>query len=128
MKLTKIALSVAVGLSLAGCGAKDGAYDTIDDLGSKPLEQSTVQDFKNEELWVYVPSTGNAPRYAADMFPFFQGNEKVVKLRFEEDGLKVVQVDRDMTTADGNSRWNDGAPVLIIPGDYKDYRCALDAY
>ena len=42
--------------------------------------------------------------------------------------MRVVEVDRDTTALGQPPRWNDVAPVLTIPGDYLDYRCAEDAY
>ncbi|MGH1409930.1 MAG: zinc-dependent metalloprotease [Aeromonas sp.] len=122
MKQTVIAATVS--FFLFGCGAGDEPYKEV----PKAVEQQTWQQFNTDELWLYVPSTADAPRYAVNMDPFFQGDEKIVKLQFVEEGLRVVEVDRDTTAPGQPSRWNDVAPVLTIPGNYLDYRCAEDAY
>lgn len=122
MKQTIIAATVS--FFLFGCGADDEPYKEV----PKSVEQQTWQPFNTDELWLYVPSTADAPRYAVNMNPFFQGEEKIVKLQFVEEGLRVVEVDRDTTAPGQPSRWNDVAPVLTIPGDYLNYRCAEDAY
>ncbi|WP_429019810.1 zinc-dependent metalloprotease [Aeromonas allosaccharophila] len=122
MKQTIIAATVS--FFLFGCGAGDEPYKEV----PKAVEQQAWQQFNTDELWLYVPSTADAPRYAVNMDPFFQGEEKIVKLQFVEEGLRVVEVDRDTTALGQPPRWNDVAPVLTIPGDYLDYRCAEDAY
>ncbi|MGL6445524.1 hypothetical protein ACSZNO_02410 [Aeromonas veronii] len=122
MKQTIIAATVS--FFLFGCGAGDEPYKEV----PKAVEQQAWQQFNTDELWLYVPSTADAPRYAVNMDPFFQGEEKIVKLQFVEEGLRVVEVDRDTTAPGQPPRWNDVAPVLTIPGDYLDYRCAEDAY
>jgi len=122
MKQTIIAATVS--FFLFGCGAGDEPYKEV----PKAVEQQAWKQFNTDELWLYVPSTADAPRYAVNMDPFFQGEEKIVKLQFVEEGLRVVEVDRDTTEPGQPPRWNDVAPVLTIPGDYLDYRCAEDAY
>ncbi|KUE80525.1 hypothetical protein ATO46_16280 [Aeromonas schubertii] len=117
-------IAASVSMLLLGCGAGDEPYKEV----PKAAEQQAWRAFDTGELWLYVPSTADAPRYASNMDPFFQGDEKVVRLQFVEEGLRVVQVDRDTTAAGQPPRWNDVAPVLTIPGDYRDYRCAEDAY
>ncbi|MGL5840424.1 MAG: zinc-dependent metalloprotease [Aeromonas hydrophila] len=122
MKQTIIAATVS--FIIFGCGAGDEPYKEV----PRATEQQAWQQFNTHELWLYVPSTADAPRYAVNMDPFFQGKEKIVRLQFVEEGLRVVEVDRDTTAPGQPSRWNDVAPVLTIPGDYLDYRCAEDAY
>ena len=117
-------IAASVSMLLLGCGAGDEPYKEV----PKAAEQQAWRAFDTGELWLYVPSTADAPRYAVNMDPFFQGDEKVVRLQFVEEGLRVVEVDRDTTAPGQPPRWNDVAPVLTIPGDYRDYRCAEDAY
>lgn len=117
-------IAASVSMLLLGCGAGDEPYKEV----PKAAEQQAWRAFDTGELWLYVPSTADAPRYAVNMDPFFQGDEKVVRLQFVEEGLRVVEVDRDTTAPGQPPRWNDVAPVLTIPGDYRDYRCAEDSY
>ncbi|MDO6527193.1 zinc-dependent metalloprotease [Motilimonas sp. 1_MG-2023] len=133
MKLTKLAFSVAVGLSLVGCGAGDAPYDEV----VKPKEQVKKDVFDTNKVYMYMPSMSKAPRYAVAMAPFMQGDEQLVRLNFSEDGLQVRAINSDVVSqAQLNNgdfgRWNDSvndnAPVLTIPGDYADYRCRLDDY
>lgn len=122
--LRKTFIALAIGLTLAGCGAKDEPYKEV----KRAPEEKEWSSFSTPDLWLYVPSTGDAPRYASNMDPFFQGEEKVVQLRFVDGALRVMEVDQDKTSTESESRWNDVAPVLEIPGRYSDYRCALDKY
>lgn len=117
-------IAASVSMLLLGCGAGDEPYKEE----PKAAELQAWRAFESNDLWLYVPSTADAPRYAANMDPFFQGEEKVVRLQFVEEGLRVVEVDRDTTEPGQPSRWNDVAPVLTIPGAYRDYRCAEDSY
>ncbi len=133
MKLTKLAFSVAVGLSLVGCGAGDAPYDEV----VKPTEQVKKDVIDTNKVYMYMPSMSKAPRYAVAMAPFMQGEEQLVRLNFSEDGIQVRAINSDVVSQaqldNGDfGRWNDdvvdNAPVLTIPGDYADYRCKLDAY
>lgn len=76
-----------------------------------------------EGKYLYVPMTLGTPREVKIADPFYQGNEKVVKLQWSEDGLEVLELDKE-------DRWNDNPlnnhPVLKIPGSHKDYTCTTD--
>ena len=55
---------------------------------------------KNEDLdldaeYLYVPSTHDAPKDMAAADPFFQGSEKIVKLKLSEEGLNVYEIEDD---------------------------------
>lgn len=126
LKHAIIAASIAAILS--GCGAEDRAYDTYE----KPSQEITVRSLDTESLWMYMPSTGDAPRYALTQRGFFQGDPKLVTLRFDEfNGIYVEEVDRDKVNPDDPSRWDseiNRAPVLKIPGEFRQYRCAENSY
>ena len=133
MKLTKLALSVAVGLSLVACGAGDAPYDEV----AKPKELLKKDVFDTSKVYMYMPSMSKAPRYAVAMAPFMQGQEQLVRLNFSDSGLHVRAINPDIVSqAQLNNgdfgRWNDSdvdnAPLLTIPGAYSEYRCKLDAY
>ncbi len=83
----------------------------------KPYKEKL--EARNTE-YLYLVSTLGAPREVASQAPFFQGEEKIVKFRYEEDGLKLYESEKDL-------RFNDNplnsSPVLTIPGEYVEYRC-----
>ena len=123
----KLAIATAVSIMLSGCGTEKREYDVVE----RPAEEITVDKLDTKALWVYMPSTGAASRYAITQRGNFQGTPKLVTLKFDEDnGIIVSQVDRDKVTA-ADSRWNDDintAPVLHIPGEFRQYRCRENAF
>lgn len=126
--LKKIVITIAICAALTGCGTKERPYDVYE----RPAEEITTASLDTESLWLFMPSTGAAPRYAMTQRGFFQGSPKLVTLRFDKkNGIMAEEVDRDKLSADHNSRWNseiNQAPVLKIPGEFRQYRCALNAY
>ncbi|MEF1184521.1 zinc-dependent metalloprotease [Vibrio sinaloensis] len=121
-------IAASIAAILSGCGADDRAYDTYE----KPSQEISVRSLDTESLWMYMPSTGEAPRYALTQRGFFQGDPKLVTLRFDEfNGIYVEEVDRDKVNVDDPSRWDseiNRAPVLKIPGEFRQYRCAENSY
>ncbi len=113
---------------LSGCGAEDRPYDTYE----RAAEEITVKSLDTESLWMFMPSTTETPRYAMTQRGFFQGDPKLVTLRFDKNnGIYAEEVDRDKVTADADSRWDSDinrAPVLKIPGEFRQYRCAENSY
>lgn len=86
-----------------------------------------------ESEYVYVPMTHGTPRKIEGAAPFYQGTEKIVKIRFQKDGLEVYEPEAKVLTAEGKlattkMSTNDlnSAPVLKIPGSYIDFTCAKD--
>ncbi len=124
----KLALASTIGVLLAGCGAEKRPYDAYE----RPAEEITVDSLDTKSLWLYMPSTGNTPRYAITQRGFFQGEPKLVTLSFDEfNGIMVSEVDRDKLTEGQESRWNseiNKAPILSIPGEFREYRCRLNDY
>ncbi|EGA68872.1 hypothetical protein VISI1226_11102 [Vibrio sinaloensis DSM 21326] len=121
-------IAASIAAILTGCGAEDRAYDTYE----KPTQEISVKSLDTDSLWMYMPSTGEAPRYALTQRGFFQGDPKLVTLRFDEfNGIYVEEVDRDKVNSDDPSRWDseiNRAPVLKIPGEFRQYRCAENGY
>ena len=131
--LTKILVAVT-GLSIIGC-AKEKPYD----IKYKEVKELSRSQIVTEETvtmpdgtkvtkpveYLYVPMTLGTPMNVVDADPFYQGDEKVVRLEWSEAGLEVLEMERDERFNDNNL--ND-LPVLSIPGDYVSYRCAEDAY
>ncbi len=75
-----------------------------------------TRDF-SDQLWLYVPSTGAVPRYVQNIDPFFQGEEKIVRLHWHNNAMQVIEEDRDRINQE-SPRWQQGAPVLTLPVEY----------
>jgi hypothetical protein len=124
----KLAIGAIVSVALYGCGAEERSYESV----PRAEEQITTNSLDTEALWLYMPSTGAAPRYATSQRGFFQGTPKLVKLRFDKkNGIIAEEVDRDTIRTEKHSRYADvinQAPVLKIPGEFKHYRCAEDEF
>ncbi|MDO6707833.1 hypothetical protein [Photobacterium sp. 1_MG-2023] len=130
---TRFMLSALNTVLLAGCGADDNDYKLVD----KKPEQITRNALKTDQMYLYMPSMGKAPRYAASMAPFVQGQEKLVRVIYTETGLEVREISPDaiaqaQLAQPDSIRWNDVeshlSPVLTIPGTYQVYQCKEDAY
>ncbi|NRA62794.1 MAG: hypothetical protein HRU25_18240, partial [Psychrobium sp.] len=119
----KLAIAAVVSIMLNGCGAEDREYDVLE----RSKEEVTIKSLDTKSLWMYMPSTGAAPRYAISQRGFFQGTPKLVTLSFDEkNGIVATEVDRDKLAEASDSRWDsdiNGAPVLKIPGEFREYRC-----
>lgn len=136
MKHTKTikTLSVLATIAFMGC-AKEKPYDVqykeVELLSRNQIvTEETVQLEDGSTVtrpveYVYVPMTLGTPMNVTDADPFYQGQEKVVRLQWAEEGLEVVEIERDRRFADNDLN---EYPVLTIPGAYKDYRCREDAY
>ncbi|UXI01868.1 zinc-dependent metalloprotease [Photobacterium sp. TY1-4] len=126
-------LSVLCTAILAGCGADDQAYESV----PRKAEQIKKTDLNTEQVYLYMPSMAKAPRYAVSMAPFMQGQEKLVRLIYTQDGLEVRQISPDVISQAQISdhdlgRWTDvetdNSPLVKIPGTYQEYRCEEDSY
>ncbi|MBI2522083.1 MAG: zinc-dependent metalloprotease [Bdellovibrio sp.] len=82
-----------------------------------------AKDVDLNSEFLYVPSTHGTPREVVAADPFFQGDEKIVKFRWFEDGLRIYEMEKD-----GRFTENDlnNAPVLTIPGRHVEWQCAKD--
>ena len=74
--------------------------------------------------FLFLASTLGAPRNIVSQLPNYQGHEKIVKFRFEEDGLKVYQVEEDIRFTDNPLNEK---PILSVPLEYLDFKCATNA-
>ena len=121
---------------ITGCIEKDGSYKKSTSRTSDMIEKSALD---MDATYLYVPSSGAAPRFAKSQNPFFQGDEKLVQLRFVENGLEVLEIDSD-AELDENGMIVQGryvtesevgfknSPVLTIPGKHLDFRCQKDQF
>ncbi|MGF1767539.1 zinc-dependent metalloprotease [Enterovibrio makurazakiensis] len=139
MKLNRLILSASIAAILAGCGADNQEYQTLDSRSDKEIAVSNIK----EGRWLYVPTTGAAPRFALSQFPFLQGIPKLVELCFSETGLELREYDKNypdrslikdesgfcnvagQNVNDDNTNF---PAVLKIPGEFAAYRCKEDAY
>ena len=101
-----------------GC-AKERPYDEL----YKDAEQISRSIVDTERDHLYLVSTQEAPRKVPTANPFYQGNEKIVKFKWEKSGLNVYAYDKDKRFEKNSI--ND-EPILVIPGDYMEYRCKED--
>jgi hypothetical protein len=106
-------------LSLAACTKKlDYKTEFKEKVQGKDLISTT-------DVYVYQPSMANSSRTDAGARPYWMGEEKLVKLRWTENALQIVQVEKD-PRFQGNSA-NDKL-VISVPVEHIEYRCAPDKY
>ena len=125
-KFNNIVVLVLGSLLLASC-AKEKEYDKV----YKKAETLKISDVltKNADgtptKYLYVPMTLGTPREVAEANPYFQGDEKIVMLEFTKDGLEVLEIEKDERFVNNDLN---NTPVLTIPVDYKQYKCAEDEF
>jgi len=93
-------------------------YQSIPNLKDKPLIHKEQIDLESE--YIFLPSTHDTPRKVADASAFFQGQERIVKLKLEENGLTIYQQESDSRFLDNDLN---NSPVLKIEGSHLDYDC-----
>tara|TARA_B100000925_G_scaffold290036_1_gene274320 strand:+ start:1828 stop:6438 length:4611 start_codon:yes stop_codon:yes gene_type:complete len=93
-------------------------FNAFPNLENKPLVKKNKIDLNSE--YVFLPSTHDTPRKVADASAFFQGQERIVKLKLEEDGLIVYEQESDTRFQDNELN---NSPVLKISGSHLDYDC-----
>lgn len=79
--------------------------------------------FDLDAEYLYVPMTMGTPREVIAADPFFQGKEKIVKMKFVKDGLEIYELEKDDRFGDNDLN---NKPVLKIAGKHKDYKCKED--
>lgn len=124
-----LCIAITSAFALSGCGAGEEPYKEL----PKDEKQVTTADIDKagERQYLYIRSVGKAPRYAASIRGFSQGDPKLVTLRKTENGIQVRQLDRDAIGLGHDSRYTDDynkAPILTIPGAYIDYKCTEDQW
>ena len=129
MKRSLLYLAMSSTVLLAGCGAGEEPFKEV------PRDENEVTTAKidkaGERQYMYIRSVGKAPRYAASIRGFSQGDPKLVTLTKSKNGIQVNQIDRDTIGLGHDSRYPDKyneAPVLTIPGAYIDYKCQEDKW
>lgn len=126
MKHIKQMTLLTLGLVLLGGCAKEKEYDDVYKPDVESLSKfPCAKNLKDAPEMLYVPMTLGTPREVADANPFYQGGEKVVKCVFTEEGIEVVEIEKDERFSDNDLN---NTPVLMIPGKYKEYGCKEDQY
>lgn len=130
MQKKMLCLCISTGIvMLTGCGVEEEPYREL----AKDEAQVSVAaiDQASERQYLYIRTVGKAPRYAASIRGFSQGDPKLVKLSTTKNGILVSQIDRDNIGLGHDSRYDDEsneAPVLTIGGDYIDFKCTEDRW
>ncbi len=70
--------------------------------------------------YIYVPMTMGTPREVIAADPFYQGKEKIVKMKFSKDGLEIFEIEKDERFQDNDLN---NSPVFTIPGKHLDFKC-----
>ncbi|WP_332404814.1 zinc-dependent metalloprotease [Vibrio metschnikovii] len=139
--MRRLLLASSITAILAGCGADKQSYDTL----PRDIKEIAVKDLKTEGRWFYVPTTGAAPRFAINQFPFLQGMGRYAEVCFSERGLEVRNYDSNYpdatlpkdangycipqpSNAVGSDKQTNFSHILTIPGDFAAYRCQEDRY
>ena len=99
-------------------------YQYKGDGVAKVLDKKSIADVE----MMYVASSDMANQDstgAAQAMPYWQGEEKIVKMRFTADALQVVQVNEEDRLQDNKTNEK---VVMEIPVSHIEYRCAEDRY
>jgi len=102
---------------LVSCAKKPG-YDEV----TKDKDIVTISSaIDTNSEYLYVPMSLGAPREVVSAYAYFQGQEKIVKLKMMEEGLVAYQTDKDKRF-EGNDL--NETLVFTLPGTYHSYRCS----
>ncbi len=116
----KIALFLVFSsLLFAGCG---------EERENKFLSKIEVFDkslIDTNQEYLYIPSTDQVSRTTQVGRPFFQGQEEIVKLKFEKDFLVAYVQETDPRFSDNPTN---NKPAFRIPITHVDYREAKDPF
>ena len=123
--LTMVSL-VALSSLMAAC-TKEVPYKTVyKGAGTDQVQEKSVIDTNAEYLYVGSSDLANQDSTgASNARPYWQGEEKIVKFRFTDKALQVLQVNEEARLKDNKT--NDKI-LFEIPVNHVDYRCATDRY
>ena len=122
-KLTRILIA----LWLVGC-AREQPYDSLEMPGRQVFSKSVLSEEMDKSLnddneFLFLASTLGAPRAVVSQFPHYQGEPKIIKFRFERDGIKGHERDEDDRFAQNSLNEK---PIIHIPVEYVDFKCATN--
>lgn len=110
---------LALAMGLIACGAE---------REHKPLPKIEVfskSSIDTEAEYLYVPSTDQVSRSTNQGRPYWQGDARIVKLRFEKNHLVAYAVEKDDRFADNTTN---SKPVFRIPIRHIEYREMRDPF
>ncbi len=114
------ALLLSIALTFLSC-AKNKAYETVYKT-PETIEKSNL--VSTDDTYMYLPSTLQTPRAQSNVSGFFQGDQKLVKFRYTEKNLEIIELDSDSRFS---ANEQNASPVISIPVTYKDYNCVENA-
>lgn len=115
----KLFLSLMIFGTLIGCGQE---------RNHKPLPKIEVFSkslIDTSKEYLYVPSTDQVSRTTRIGRPYFQGDEKIVKFKFEKNYLVAYAQEKDQRFEDNETN---SKPVFRIPISHVDYREMKDPF
>lgn len=126
-KITWVMASLVTISGLMAACTKSVPYKSVykGENEDKVQEKSLIDE--NAE-YLFVASSdlaNNDSTGAANALPYWQGQEKIVKFRFTENTLQVVQVNEEARLQDNKTNEK---LVLEIPIQTVDYQCTQDRY
>ncbi|MEK6578127.1 MAG: hypothetical protein AABZ55_02770, partial [Bdellovibrionota bacterium] len=101
-------------VALTGC-TKVKPYDVL--LKDTVYNKAIIDEHAE---YLYLPSVLESTRTSAASRPNWMGDQKIVKLRFSEGSLDVLEVDEDARFVDNSTNLK---PVLHIPVSHIDFKC-----
>lgn len=119
MKHPKVLLALVLGFALAGCTKESPFVEAV----KLKVEDKAVVDTKSQFL--YVASYGESTRTSSAARPFWMSSEKLVKFKWSEHALQVVEVERDPRFKDNPTNEK---VVFEVPVEHLDYECAADRF
>ncbi|MBX3041538.1 MAG: zinc-dependent metalloprotease, partial [Bdellovibrionaceae bacterium] len=123
LKKMTMGLGLVAGVSLMSACTKTVPYDPV--YKEKVHAKSEIDTGAE---YLYVASSDASSRDdmgTSDATPYMQGQEKIVKFRFTEDTLRIVEIEEDARLK--SNELNEKI-LLEIPIQHVEYRCAEDRY
>jgi hypothetical protein len=99
-------------------------YDELANISPNKIV-TRVSNFDTDADFLYVPMTMGTPREVKMADPFYQGSEKIVKMKWSNKGLEIYEMDPDKRF---ESNPLNSAPVLTIKGEFASFTCDEDVH
>ncbi len=99
--------------------------EAVDTQDTSSLRARADRIVSTGTKYMFLASVSTSDRKTGATFPYYQGEENMVKFEWTKNSLRVLNVERDPRFADNNVNFK---PVLEIPVDHVDYKCSEDAY
>lgn len=116
-------LLMTAGFVFIGC-TKKTPYEP---LLEKEKNHSSDQFRKSEKEgveYLYTASTANSSRSSDVARPYWQGEEKIIKFKFTENSLDVLEVESEERFQQNSTN---NKLIMSIPVEHLEYSCAADS-